>query len=186
MQPPTLDQMYETFIKIDTTTNQKQQPIFEIIKTKLLPAIKQLKTEWNVDWYSFLIHTGSSGVPTTVDDNTPYFHIRFSIPIDIDKDRLLKSLPDYCLMTRKIDPPLTSISVSSTLKYNPSLHKKEGIDAVWRIIGEQSELILKIFDSYKDNVVIPPEEIWSMLHYFHNMVGMSAIQCPNCGKVIML
>lgn len=184
MDSPDLDQMYETFIRIGTVTTW-QQPIFEGIKTKLAPTIEQLKREWNIKWYSFLIHTRQSGVPTVETDNNGYFHIRFSMPKDVDEENLLRSLPDYCLMTRKIEPPLKTITFSGG-GYNPSLHNKEGIEAVWQIIGEQSELILKIFDSYKKNINIPPQEIGSLLHYFHNMVGAFVIQCPKCESLIQI
>lgn len=89
-------------------------------------------------------------------------------------------------MTRKASlSSVESISLGET-KYNPSLRKHEGIEEVWRIIGEQSELLLKVFDSYKDGAVIPLEEIASLLHYFHNMVAISAIQCPNCKEIIQI
>ena len=71
--------------------------------------------------------------------------------------------------------------VMGKTKCNTSLRKHEGIEEIWRIIGEQSELVLKVFDIYKDDVVIPIEEIVSFLHYSHNMVQISAIRCPSCG-----
>lgn len=186
MQRPTLSRMYETFIKIDLQPDAFYQSIFQTIKTKVHPAIKQLKKNGKVDWYSFLIHNRQSGVPTTNDDNNLYFHVRFSLSKDVDEKEVLKAFPAFCVMTRKASLlGVKSISLGET-KYNPSLRKHEGIEEVWRIIGEQTELMLKVFDSYKDDVVIPLEEIGSFLHYFHNMASISAIQCPNCKKIIPL
>jgi hypothetical protein len=185
MQRPTLNRMYETFIKIGTLP-MTYQHIFSLIKTKVYLTVKRLKKDGKVDWYSFLIHSRESGVPTTVDDNNLYFHIRFSLSKDVNEKDVSATIPDFCVMTRKA--PLSgieSISMSKT-KYNPSLRKHEGIEEVWRILGEQSELMLKVFDSYKDDAIIPVEEIGSLLHYFHNMVQISAIQCPNCKQIIPL
>jgi hypothetical protein len=185
MQRPILSRMYETFIKIGTIP-MTYQHIFSLIITKVYLTIEQLKKDGKVDWYSFLIHSRESGVPTTIDDNNIYFHIRFSLSKEAT-DEVLKSLPDFCVLTRKVKPAsVDSISVTATMIYNPSLRKQEGIDEVWRIIGEQSELMLKVFDSYKDDAIVPVEEIGSLLHYFHNMVQISAIQCPNCKQIIPL
>jgi hypothetical protein len=186
MQRPILSRMCETFIKIDIEPTAFHQSVFQTIKTKLYPTIEQLKKDGKVDWYSFLIHSRQSGVPTTVDDNNAYFHIRFSLSKDVIEKDVLETLPDFCVMTRKA--PLSgveSISMGKT-KYNTSLRKHEGIEEVWRIIGEQSELMLKVFDSYKDDAVIPLEEIGSLLHYFHNMVQFSMYQCSKCGSAIQL
>jgi muconolactone delta-isomerase len=187
MQRPTLSRMYETFIKIDPHPDPLHQIIFQTIKTKVYPTIEQLKKDGKVDWYSFLIHNRRSGVPTTSDDNNAYFHIRFSLSKEADKEQILKSIPDFCVMTRKVNPSsVESISISTTMKFNPSLLKQGGIEEIWRIIGDQSEFFLNVFERYKDDVVIPVEEIWSLLHYFHNMVGLSAIQCQNCKTTFLI
>ena len=181
MQRPTLTRMYETFIKIGLLSIVTHQDIFHTIKTKVYPTVEQLKKDGNADWYSFLIHGRSSGnIPTVIDDNSAYFHIRFSLSKGADEEKVLKLLPDFCLMSRKANlSSVESISISSAMKYNPTLLKQEGIAEVWRIIGEQSEFFLNVFGRYKDNTIIPVQEIWSYLHYFHNMVGLS-VQCPNC------
>ncbi len=171
--------MYETFIQIGLLSNVTPEDIFQIIKTKVYLTVEQLKKS-EVDWYCFLIHGRISGVPTKIDDDNAYFHIRFSLSKESDREKALKSLPDFCVMTRKIQPSdVEAISISSTMNFDQSLLKQEGIEEVWRIIGEQSEFFLRVFESYKDNTAIPTLEIWSFLHYFHNMVGLS-VQCPNC------
>jgi muconolactone delta-isomerase len=187
MQRPTLNRRYETFIKINPQPDPQHQIIFQTIKTKVYPTIEQLKKDGKVDWYSFLIHGKSSGVPTTNDDNNAYFHIRFSISKEADEEQVLKSIPDFCVMTGKVNPSsVESISIGNTIKFNPSLLKQGEIEEIWRIIGEQSEFLLNVFERYKDDVVIPVEEIWSFLHYFHNMVGLSVVQCRNCKTTLVI
>jgi hypothetical protein len=154
MKRPILSRMYETFIKIDPRPDPLHQIIFQTIKTKVYPTIEQLKKDGKVDWHSFLIHNRRSGVPTTDDDNNAYFHIRFSLSKEANEDEILKILPDFCVLTRKVNPSnVKSISISNTMKYD---------------------------------VVIPVEEIWSLLHYFHNMVGLSVIQCQNCKTTFLI
>lgn len=185
MKKPTLDRMYETFIKIGTFP-MPYQDIFQTIKAKLYPTVMKLIDEDKINWYSFLIHDKGSGVPTTDDDVNGYLHIRFSLSNENVKDAFIEGLPDFCVMTRKVN--LTSVQSISFEggKYNPSLRKHDSIEEVWRIIGEQSELIITILDSYKDDVIIPPQEIGSHLHYFLNMVQMSVIKCPNCEKFFLI
>lgn len=187
MQQPNLDRMYETFIKIG------EMPItysvlYEIIKTKLLPTVGQLKRDGDIEWYSFLICGKKSGVPTNSDDENSYFHLRFSLPENSDRNTVVKLLPDYCLMTRKVErTSVESVPIGNGgMMHNPSLFKQEKIEEVWRIIGEQSEFILNVFNSFKDNVEIPPQEIGAFLHYCHNMVAMSAVQCKKCGTMIFI
>lgn len=87
MQRPTLDRMYETFIKIDLEPNEFHQSAFRTIRTKVYPAIERLTKDGKVDWYSFLIHSRHSGVPTTIDDDNLYFHVRFSLSKDLMKKK---------------------------------------------------------------------------------------------------
>jgi len=182
MQRPSLDKMYETFIRIGT------EQVFDVIRFKVHRTIRQLNDDGIIDWYSFLIHDRESGdIPTSPDDNSPYFHIRISLSANNSLENLMKSLPAFCLMTRKakldsIDH--ISIDKTGTIRFNPSLLKHEGIEEVWRILGEQSEFFLNVFDSYRDNTVIPVHEISAFLHYFHNMVGLS-FQCPICKTVLL-
>ncbi len=186
MQKPTLNKMCETFIKIGAPSAITHDHIFQVIKTKVYLAISQIKKDGLVDWYSFLIHNKDAGnIPTTVDDVNFYFHIRFSLSENNNLESVMNSLPSFCLMTRKVDPAsIESISIGNANKFNTSLLKQEVIEEVWRTIGEQSEFFLNAFERYKDDVAIPVHEIWALLHYFHNMVGLSA-QCPQCKTILL-
>lgn len=41
-----------------------------------------------IDWYGVLIHDRNSGVPTTADDDNPYFHIRVSFKKDFNDEQI--------------------------------------------------------------------------------------------------
>jgi hypothetical protein len=180
--------MCETFIRIGLSNAVTHEQVFKMIRTEVFQTIRQLEKDGIIDWYSFLIHDRESGdIPTTIDDNNLYFHIRVSLSENNDLESLKKPLKDFCLMTRKaklgsIDH--ISLNETGTIRFNPSLFEHEGIEEVWRILGEQSEFFLKVFDCYKDNAVIPTHEILAFLHYYHNMVGL-AVQCPKCGTVLL-
>lgn len=88
-------------------------------------------------------------------------------------------------MTRKASlSGLEAISISDKLTFDTSILKCNTIEEVWRLIGEQSECFLKIFDAYRDDIEIPVLDIQQYMHYFHNMVGMS-VQCPNCKTIVL-
>ena len=186
MQKPTLSRMCETFIKIGVPSAVTHEYIFQTIKTKVSPTISQLKNAGLVDWYCFLIHNKDAGnIPTDGGAVNFYFHIRFSLSENSTLENAMKSLPSFCLMTRKVEPAsVESISIGNGNRFNPALLKQEEIVEVWRTIGEQSEFYLNVFERYKDNVAIPVHELWTLLHYFHNMIGLSA-QCPHCKTILL-
>jgi hypothetical protein len=172
VQRPNIDRMWETFIKIPNENNIiRFDALFNTIRCKVSEIITQLKNEGSINWYCFLIHNQSSGVPTTQDDKNPYFHIRMAL--DENYKHGFPNLPEYCLMTRKIKRKwVENISITQELVFDVSLFKHESIEEVWRIIGEQSEWLLRTFDAYKENVIIPPIHIIEFLHYYSNMTQM--------------
>ena len=173
MQKPDLDRMWETFIRIPTENGQiRFSVLFDIIRFKISSLILHLKKDGLINWYCFLIHDRNSGVPTTQDDANTYFHIRMAIKKN-DKLNLLKYLPDCCVMTRKIDRKrVERISITPEIAFDTSLLKHEGIEEIWRIIGEQSEWLLNTLNAYKEDVDVPPLQIIEFLHYYSNMTQL--------------
>jgi hypothetical protein len=170
MEMPNLEKMWETFIKIgkiDLITPNKpfvdHAQIIQIIRRKISPMIAHLENEGVINWYSFLIHDKRSGVPTTEDDDNLYFHIRFSL-----KNDFKPSLPDYCVMTRKIKREW----VKSISGIDQSLLRNGQIEEAWRIIGEQSKWFIDMLSIYKEDVEIPPRQIKQFLHFFANMTQL--------------
>ena len=165
MEKPDLDSMWETFIKIPVENNQLgYSKLFSVIRTKIQPLISSLTEKKIINWYSFLIHDRHSGVPTTEDDNCPYFHVRISIQENVDSSTLLTLLPNFCTLTRKIEQTQKSIS-----GINMSIITNEDISEAWRIIGEQCEWYLHLLAIHKNDVDIPPQQIMQFLHFFANM-----------------
>jgi hypothetical protein len=183
MQKPDLDRMWETFVRLQIEPGRTlPDPIFSPIGTKIRPLISSINGL--IDWYCFLVHGRKSGVPTTENDNDAYFHIRVSLKQNVKPEEFLKSLPTYCLMTRKVEREwVKDISTGEGTKFDTSLLKDEKIEEVWRIIGELSEWLLNTLSIYRNDVQIPLQHIGQWVHYFFNMTGLSIV-CPNCGNPI--
>jgi len=157
MQRPDLDRMWETFIRIPAGEN----PI-NMIRSKVGPLVSRLRDERIIEWYHFLVHDRRSGVPTSKDDASLYFHIRF----EFGGTDPSKVLPDYCVMTRKTG------RIESINGIDKSLLKEERIEEAWRVIGEQSEWVMNMLDIHKEHVDIPLKQIRQFLHYYFNMLQL--------------
>jgi hypothetical protein len=169
MQKPNLNNLWETFIKIEKTVSLIE--FYHMIRSMVYPTISDLRQKEMIDWYCFLVHNRGSGVPTTNDDDNLYFHIRFSLSKDINPKDVL---PQYCVMTRKAKyESIKQISISEDGEVmDTSLFKTEKIEEAWRILGEQTEWVLNLLDIYKKDVRITPKQILPFLHYFANMTQL--------------
>jgi hypothetical protein len=169
MDKPNLERIWETFIKF--SVDEVQFAIhFDIIRNQIYPLVTKLKNDGIINWYCFLVHGKDSGVPTTPDDANLYYHIRFGLKEDID---LTSHLPNFCVMTRKIDAScVRNISVGQGLTYNIQLMKDESIEEVWRLIGEQSEWVINLLISFKDNINVPWQYVGQFLNYYSNMTQL--------------
>ena len=152
LEKPDLNKMWETFIRFSWDDLSSGRHI-GLIREKVAGAISALKANGNIGWYCFSIHDKNTGVPTSVDDEYLYFHIRFALekhvnPVDV--------LPIYCVMTRKVDPEwVKAIPVDDKSGFDVSLLKDESVEEVWRLIGEQSEWLLNLLNAFKETVDIP-------------------------------
>lgn len=175
MEKPSLNRMYQTFIKIGLPKEVSIAKIIHMIRFDLHPLITSLKKDGIINWYHFLIHDKRSGVPTTEDDDNYYFHIRFTLKKDVDPKDIL---PSHCVMTHKVHPNLRDI--------DRTLLKNEDIEEAWRIIGEQSEWIMRMLNIFKEDIEVPSAQVEQFLHYYSNMMLLSKwakfrIKCPKCG-----
>jgi hypothetical protein len=171
VEKPDLNRLWETFIRFSWDDLSSGRYI-SLIREKVAYTISILKARGNVGWYCFFIHDKNSGVPTSTDDEYLYFHIRFSLkkhinPVDV--------LPIYCVLTRKVDPEwVRTVPIDNKgAELNVSLFKDESIEEVWRIIGEQSEWLLNLLNSFKENVIIPASYIERFLNYYTDMTALA-------------
>ena len=161
MEKPDLDKMWETWIRLGPLTGLTAKLIQDAIRDKIYPTVSRLKNEGKIKWYHFLLH------PCPRNPNNGCFHIRFSVREDVKTVEDLNLL-EYCVWTKKVDPPLRNIS-----GINKALLKNEEIEEAWRIIGEQSEWIINLINIHKEGSGwIPVDQFVQFMHFFTNMMGL--------------
>jgi len=174
MEKPNLDRLWETFIRFSWDELSSGGQI-GLIREKVAHVISVLKAKGNSGWYCFWIHDKNSGVPTSADDDYLYFHIRFDLKKHISPTDFL---PIYCVLTRKVEPEWVK-TISTDNKGSPfdvSLLKDESIEEVWRIIGEQSEWMLNLLKTFKENGKIPASHIKVFLNHYTDMTALVMIR----------
>jgi hypothetical protein len=133
--------------------------------------ISGLIEDGTIDWYCFLIHDRTSGVPTASDDNALYLHLRFALSQSASESKFQNSLPDCCSMTRNVGAE----QVSSIAGLDKALLKNDDIAEAWRIIGEQSEWLLDMLMVHKEDARLFPNQVNQFLHYYSNMTGLQVL-----------
>jgi hypothetical protein len=170
MEKPNINLMWETFIKTSRTEIIQGEHV-NTIRRKITPLVYDLKEKGMVNWYCFLVHNRNTGVPTTDDDNNPYFHIIFGLNEGVDSkdfERYIENKFRYCIMTRKKGD---GTAISGFDDISPLTNGD--IEDLWRIIGKASEWILEMLSLYKEEVEIPPNHVMKFLHYYANMTQMA-------------
>jgi len=156
MNKPDLSRIWQTWIGIapkkDLTMDDLPTLVPDIIRNRIA-IFPELLREGKIEWYCFLIHDYLK------DPDNIYFHIRFTKVEGKDVE-----LPDYC-----VEPQMEEVGENIS-GINKSILKNEDIREVWRIIGEQSELIIKLIQIYKD--AVPIQQFIQFMHYNMNMFGL--------------
>ena len=169
MTAPDLDRVWETFLRIGPLGTLSSGRHLDTLRSQVAPLITTLQANHLIGWYSFLIHDRPSGVPTHAEDRDAFWHIRLEVMPQSNHEALLAALPAECEMTRHVarrDLQEIPGLVSSKLRTD--------ITDAWRIIGEQSEWLLRMLAAYRDdlswNDMWP--EIGQYLHYYANMTRL--------------
>lgn len=169
MRVPDLDHVWETFIRIGPPDTLRSGRHFETLRKRVAPVIAALQADHVIGWYCFLIHGRCSGVPTHVGDRDAFWHIRFEIILPSDHEAVLAALPTHCEMTRHVaHADLQQIAGLTSSKL------RTDIGHAWRIIGEQSEWLLGVLSTYRDDLAWDDlwREVGQYLHYYANMTGL--------------
>jgi hypothetical protein len=164
MHKPSLDRMWETFIQLPIEGLSFNNYV-QTLRFELHPIVSELLDKNAIEWYCFLLHGKSSGVPTSANDSHLYIHLRFSLKETADAASVVKMLPPSCVMTAPIDVG----RIESITGVDKSALKDEDIEEAWRMIGQQSEWVLDFFSVHKEDVTISPQQISQFLHFFDNM-----------------
>lgn len=161
MNCPDPDRAFETFIKINP-----EEDCIQVLQQKVKPLLEELIRTQKIRWYCFLVHDRNSGVPAATDDAATYWHLRMEMAPQADLDKLKVLLPACCAMTRKMGFGEIIGGIDN------SLLKEGRIMEAWRIIGEQSEWMLRMLDIHTGEGVPLRRQVAQFLHYFANMAQM--------------
>jgi hypothetical protein len=156
MKKPKLDRIWQTWVKIAPKKDLCRGEILPIIPNLIREKINifsELLKERKIDWYCFLLHNSPQ------EPDNYYFHVRFT---KTNGENF--KLPDFCSQpqTEKVGNNISGI--------DKSLLKEEAIEEAWKILGEQSELIVKLVKIHKDK--IPIQQFVQFMHFNMNMVGL--------------
>jgi hypothetical protein len=156
MEKPDLDRIWQTWIRVMPMEDFHSRELLPIISKTIrekISVFSQLLKDKKLEWYCFLHHEFPK------DPDNFYFHVRFTKAAGWNI-----SLPDFCSQPQieKVGNAISGI--------DKSLLRKEAIEEAWRIIGEQSELIVKLVQIHKDE--IPIQQFIQFMHYNMSMVGL--------------
>jgi len=170
MNKPNLKRMWETYVRLSAEDIPLGNHI-ERMRKEIIPLVSRLKDEGLIDWYCLLIHNYGTGVPTTPDDPNPYLHLRVSFTKDFSKDEVRKYLPTDLPETSP--KPASGGSIDGVVK---SWLRNDDIAEAWRIIGESTEWIFNMINTFKTDVAVRPCiypcQIRQFLHYYRNALQM--------------
>lgn len=169
MRAPDLNRVWETFVRIGPPETLSSGRHFDTLRTRVAPVITALHANNLIGWYSFLIHGQSSGVPTHAEDRDAFWHIRLEVMPPSNHETLLAALPADFEMTRHVARgDLQEIAGLTSSKL------RTDISDAWRILGEQSEWLLRLLAAYRDDLSWDDmrREIGQYLHYYANMTKL--------------
>lgn len=171
MEPPNLDRMWETYIKLLYPPTRKNiEKVFDDIRFKIHPLVLKLKETGIINWFFFLIHPC---------DDESCFHIRFGLSEGVDPKDFRASLPKYCIKTNKIERR----NVENIKGIDKTILKNEEIEEAWRVMGEQSQWIIDVLTIHKEDVEITSQQVAQFLHYYRNVTQLWPV-CPKCGRIV--
>ena len=171
MQKPNLDRLWRVWIKIGPPC--ETQALFKnavhLIKTQVSEVIHILETKKVIEWYYFLLHGREN-------DPNFYFDVIFSLKEGVKSEDFIAALPSYCLDPKHLEHGFGA-SISGISK---TQLKNDEIEEAWRVIGEQSEWVINMLASHKDEE-LTIQQYLQFMHYFMNMLGLgnhSTFQIP--------
>jgi len=171
MDVPDLARVCETFLRIGASDDLRLGRHVDTLRADVLPLVRALQSEGLIDWYCFLIHQRPE-VPVPEGDDDFFWHVRLELQVDRSFRELTEALPEAFEMTRMVERKrLLAMSGLDESKF------VGGIQDAWRVLGEQSEWLLRTLEAHKSRVTTAElsVQLGQYLHYFANMTSLRVV-----------
>jgi hypothetical protein len=162
MQKPDLDRLWRIKIYLPFLTSGQAffKEVTKGIASQVAPLVSVLQKEQLIDWYYFLIHGEGSSV---------YFDVVVSLKNSVTEETLRNCVqPLSCGSTPEKLPHGFGKSIGDI---TTTQLRNDDILEAWKLIGEQSEWVLKMVNAHKEGVMTI-EQFKQFMHFFTNALGL--------------
>lgn len=145
--------------------------VLRLLRREVLPLVRR-RHDQPIRGYFFLVHNRESGVPTTKEDKGAYIHMRLYFYDAKTPQQVAKLIGDQWEMTRPIREESEDIA-----GIDRKFVRSGSADAIREILKAQSELVLKIIETYTDDVdtLVLIGQVRQCLHYVANMCQIKVV-----------
>ncbi len=180
MRVPDRSRVYTTFRSFKLNEN----PI-RVLRLVITPVIRTLVNRGNVGWYFIALHERKqyNGEPENRRKEKG-FHIRFELLVDFTPEVIQQELPqDWEPLIKNDIPNISGITVDAGSVGVDKL-KNEEVEQAWKVMGEASEWVLNMLDSYKTGFEIPNRQFIQHIHFIMNLLQPQYMYLSDGEKII--
>lgn len=153
----------DTLIKLN---NLEYDNCIMQLRDDVIPMIRTMQSRGVLQWFCFLIHDYlqlSDRLPKN--DENFYIHLRLCPAENIDVATLQKQLSKKCFKTK-----ITKLGKIAGVRQEILLND-DWMNAWW-VIGEISDMALKLIEAHKRDEIVPVEQFLQFYHYATNMITL--------------
>lgn len=136
------------------------------LRDDVIPMIRSMQHREHLKWYCFLIHDYlqlSDRLPK--DDENFYIHLRLCPTDNINLAILQTNLTEKCIKSK-----MTKLGKIAGVRQEMLLND-DWMNAWW-VIGEISDMALKLIEAHKGDEIVPVEQFLQFYHYATNMITL--------------
>ncbi len=148
-----------------------QQGYFATLRTVVSPLVQRLMAEGVINWYAFLVHGRSGGVPATPEDPRSYVHLRLALAGGATEADLLSRLPSECRMTQ----PMTIAEPPSLDGVKIERLAGQDVRQGWKLLGGASAWVLNFVEAHDADQPIPRINVAQLYHYPGNQLMVRTV-----------
>ncbi len=163
MERPNLSNIIDAVVPI---LEASPDNILRQLRNELSLAIRSLEKSGLINWFCFLVHDRDSAGREDLPESFPalFFHVRLGLLEGADHREFITKLGSpFQYPVQKALGEIGGINISS-------MHGDWS--EAWWLIGEVSELVLKLAESHSDSNKAPVPQIIQFLHYITNGLGI--------------